>query len=232
MKTTLKLAAFLLAGSVVSSIFTTGIRAEYECGTVYSSKKNDKMMISLTFDDGPHPGYTPKILDILSEYGITATFFTVGENALYYPAALERCMKEGHEIANHTYSHKDLSHDSVEEIENEVIATEKIIYENFDVRTKLLRPPGGLYGKNVIKAAANLDYTLVLWNIDTKDWAHTSPEIIAANVLDSVKPGDIILMHDFIGRNSPTPEALKLMIPELLRRGYKFVTVSELLGSS
>ena len=212
-------------------LFSLSVRSGAEdYGLVYSHRKNEKMLISLTFDDGPHPRYTPEILDILKKYDIRATFFVVGQNASYYPELVKRCQDEGHEIANHTYSHKNLSKDSFEDICREVRDTENVIYENLDTRTKLLRPPGGLYGKSVIKAAAELDYTLVLWTVDTRDWAHTPPEKIAKKVTTSIKSGDIILMHDFIGKNSPTPEALKKIIPALLKKGYKFVTVSELLG--
>ena len=84
---------------------------------------------------------------------------------------------------------------------------------------------------SVVEAARALDYRVVLWNIDTRDWDHTPPDKIAEMILDQVQAGDIILMHDFIGRNSPTPEALRLVLPELVRRGYRFVGVSELLDS-
>lgn len=198
---------------------------------VYSHVENDKMMIALTFDDGPHPRYTPMILDILKKYGVRATFFAVGENAELYPELIGRCLCEGHEVANHTYSHGDLSHSSYDEICREVGRAENAIYETCESRTKLLRPPGGLYGKNVIMAAHELDYTLVLWTVDTRDWAHTPADKIAKKVLSSTKAGDIILMHDFIGRDSPTPKALEAVIPALLERGFRFVTVSELLGS-
>jgi len=232
MKTSLKFLIAVLSVILSFSSFNIQSVADYECGMVYSSKTNDKMMIALTFDDGPHPRYTPEILDILHEYGICATFFTVGKNAVNYPGIIERYQKEGHEIANHTYSHKDLSKDSYDDVCREVSTAEDIIFESLDVRTKLLRPPGGLYGKNVIKAAAQLDYTLVLWTVDTKDWAHTPSQKIVEKVLSSVESGDIILMHDFIGKNSPTPDALREMIPQLLDRGFRFVTVSELLGCS
>lgn len=208
----------------------TVVGADAPANAVYSHKENDKMMIALTFDDGPHPRYTPQILDILAEYGVPATFFTVGENAEYYPAVIKRCLDEGHEVANHTYSHQDLSSDSYEDICREITGGENAVYENLDVRTKLLRPPGGLYGKNLILAAAELDYTVVLWNIDTRDWAHTPPDKIAEKVLTAIRPGDIVLMHDFIGKDSPTPEALRKIIPRLISKGYRFVTVSELLG--
>lgn len=220
----------VLSTTVMAGIFCNFISANESSNLVYSHRTNDKMMIALTFDDGPHPKYTPEILDILKEYEIHATFFAVGENAEYYPEVIKRCQNEGHEIANHTYSHRDLSKDSFEDICREVRDTENVIYENLESRTKLLRPPGGSYGKNVIKAATELDYTLVLWTVDTRDWAHTPADKITKKVLDNIKPGDIVLMHDFIGKNSPTPEALREIVPALLEKGYKFVTVSELLG--
>ncbi len=231
MKMIRRIIASLLISAAGINIFCGKSIAYIESGMVYSHRNTERMMIALTFDDGPHPRYTPEILDILSEYGVCATFFTVGENALQYPDIIKRCQNEGHEIANHTYSHADLSKDSYNNICDEVRSTEEVIFENIDTRTKLLRPPGGLYGKNVIRAAAELDYTLVLWNVDTKDWAHTPPDKIVKKVLSCVAPGDIILMHDFIGKNSPTPDALRQMIPKLLEMGYRFVTVSELLGS-
>lgn len=222
----------VLSLSVIFFGICTAAEAEEPGTLVYSHKENEKMMIALTFDDGPHPVYTPKILDILNEYGVHATFFAVGENVVNYPETIKRCLDEGHEIANHTFSHDDLSGCSFAGICREVSDAENAIYENLEVRPKLLRPPGGLYGMNVIKAAAELDYTLVLWNIDTRDWAHTPPERIADKVLNNIHSGDIVLMHDYIDKNSPTPDALRRIIPALLKKGYNFVTVSELLGCS
>lgn len=219
----------VLSAAVCLSLLCNGSAAD-DADPVYFRRDNDKMMIALTFDDGPHPRYTPEILDILKEYGIPATFFTVGKNAVLYPDVIVRCRDEGHEIANHTYTHRDLSGDSVLDIRREICGAEDTIYENLEIRTKLLRPPGGLYGTNVIRAAAELDYTLVLWTVDTRDWAHTPADRIADKVLTKIRSGDIVLMHDYIGENSPTPEALRIFIPVLLDQGYRFVTVSELLG--
>ena len=84
----------------------------------------------------------------------------------------------------------------------------------------------------VREVVRDLNYRIILWDVDTRDWAHTPPEEITRHILDTVQAGDIILMHDFIGHHSPTPEALRMMIPELLARGYKFVTVGELLDGS
>lgn len=198
---------------------------------ICQSHPNAKMKIAITFDDGPHPIYTPRILDILRKYNAHATFFVIGENVAMHPDLTERCIAEGHEIANHTYTHKNLAKDSYSDIQSEIIHTENTVFENFDMRTKLLRPPGGLYDNNVTSAAARLDYTVILWSIDTRDWAHTPSDTIVEGVLDSVKAGDIILMHDFIQKDSPTPEALEKLLPILIDRGFCPVTVSELLGT-
>ena len=165
---------------------------------VYYRRRNDRMEIALSFDDGPHPTYTQEILSILAEYGVPATFFMVGENVLYYPEAAEAVLAAGHEIGNHSYDHRRL--------------------------TKLNEA-----GVTVRRVARAEGYRLILWDIDTRDWAHTPPDTITRNVLESVQAGDIILMHDYIGHDSPTPAALRRLIPALLERGYRFVTVSRLI---
>ena len=201
--------------------------------SVYSSHMNDQNKIAITFDDGPHPVYTGVILDILKEYGVHATFFMIGENAEKYPELVKRIQQEGHEIGNHTYLHGNLKKFSAPAIMSEIQRAEDVLLEIGDQRPKLLRPPGGLYNEKVCEAATALDYDIILWTIDTKDWAHTPSDVIVKNVEDHIKCGDIILCHDFIGgKPSPTPDALRKIIPELLCRGYAFVTVSELIHSN
>ncbi len=197
---------------------------------IYSWHSNEKN-IALTFDDGPHPRYTPEILEILNEYGIRATFFVIGVNLRNYKGIVEMEYVAGHEIGNHTYSHKNLKKLPYTGICEEICMAESAIYENLEYRTKLLRPPGGMVGEDVCRVAREQDYTIVCWSIDTLDWAHTPSEQIAENILASVKGGDIILFHDYVSGGSPTPEALRIIIPELISRGYNFVTVSELINS-
>lgn len=191
---------------------------------------NEEKNIALTFDDGPHPVYTPEILDILSEYGVRATFFTIGENVEYYNDIIGMEAAAGHEIGNHTYSHMNLKKLPYQSVCREIERTERAIYETIEYRTRLLRPPEGAFGNNVCLAAAELDYTVICWSVDTRDWAHTPVADIVDNVLSSVKGGDIILFHDYVSGESPTPEALRIIIPELISRGYNFVTVSELMN--
>lgn len=222
----------VVSGARVLGVATSGFdRKDPEDIVIYNYKNNENK-IALTFDDGPHPRQTEAILDILDEYGIKATFFAVGVNVENYSSALQEVVNRGHEIANHTYSHPKVSGLDYESFKNEIIKAEKIIYEATGYKTKLLRPPEGMIGSAVKEASMDLDYKVILWDIDTRDWAHTDPERIAAHVVNKIQSGDIILMHDYIGKNSPTAAALRLFIPKLLDMGYNFVVVSELIDEN
>lgn len=194
-------------------------------GALYYSAAVDEKLIALTFDDGPHFRYTEMILDILKEYEVKATFFVIGQNAERFPEIVLRCNSEGHEIGNHTYGHKI----GDKGLEADIQRTDKIIEGITGRRAKLFRPPAGYVNESVKRAAENTDKSVILWNIDTLDWRHRSPDEIADGVLSSAKSGSIILMHDFITPDTPTPDALLRIIPELKEKGFRFVTVSELI---
>lgn len=215
--------------SAVIIITLMAIEEIIAADVVYSWHSKEKC-IALTFDDGPHPVYTQEILDILSEYNIKATFFVIGENAIWYSDLVKLEYEAGHEIGNHTFTHSNLKTIPYNEMCDEIYKTEQVIYENIEYRTRLLRPPGGQYGDEACNAASNQDYRIICWSIDTRDWAHTETKDIVDNVLTSVRGGDIILFHDYISGKSPTPDALRIIIPKLLQEGYKFVTVSELIN--
>jgi peptidoglycan/xylan/chitin deacetylase (PgdA/CDA1 family) len=220
-----------IAVLLVCSLLTFSVRSEERISNVYHAHSNSGMKIALTFDDGPHPRLTPKILDILKRYHIHATFFIIGKNAELYPHLVERILSEGHEIGNHTYSHNKVVGCDFGQIKREVEHCESVIYEIADYKTKLIRPPEGFLDDNVKAIAQQMDYNIILWNIDTLDWAHKSPADICQNISKNISQGSIILMHDYIGYHSPTPEALALFIPVLLERGYQFSVVSDLIGS-
>lgn len=230
-KILLKVISFLSAALVTFNSFALVTFASEQIDVdIYRKKENEEMMIALTFDDGPHPRYTPVILDILDEYGIKATFFVIGVNATNYPDTVVEVINRGHEIGNHTYSHPHVSKINSDKLQEEIELCESTVYELTDYKTKLFRPPEGMIDADVKNVIRNLDYKVILWDIDTRDWANTPANKIAENVIQNVASGDIILMHDYVSYNSPTPEALRIFIPELLKQGYKFVVASELIG--
>ncbi len=186
--------------------------------------------IALTFDDGPHPRLTSRILDILDRYGVRATFFMIGQNVEYYSDAAREVVARGHEIGNHTANHRALHGLSEGQMKEELNNCAEKIEEICGCRSRLFRPPEGVVDKTVFRIASEGNYEVILWSIDTRDWEIKDEKAIVNRVISAVKPGDIILMHDFIGRNSKTPEALEILLPKLLALGYEPVTVSELLG--
>ncbi len=227
---------------------------------VFRRHDNDCMKIALTFDDGPSALYTADILDYLKAEGVRATFFVVGSQARNNPALLAREVSEGHEIGNHTDSHPRLSgkqftvcgrcggvitHGGVcpaasggvggcicSALVEEINACADTVYELSEQKTVLFRPPEGYCTEEISSLAAAMDYRVILWNIDTRDWDDATADGIAAQVLDTVQSGDIILFHDSVSRRDPqTLQALKKIIPTLKERGYQFVTVSELIDT-
>lgn len=197
---------------------------------VYRRVETDSMKIALTFDDGPHPKQTKRILQILSQYDVRATFFMVGINVQNYPEAAREVISAGHEVGNHTFSHYHLASLDERTVSEELDKCEDVLEELCEYRPHLFRPPEGKVNSYVEHCTELGDYSLILWSLDTRDWECKDSDIIAERVLSNVKAGDIILMHDYIGRNSGTAAALEILLPKLLERGFEPVTVSELLG--
>lgn len=214
---------------LICLLLTVGVSAK---DVYFSCNTEGEQKIALTFDDGPHPVYTREILEILAEYGIRATFFCIGSNAEQYPALVQEILAAGHEIGNHTYGHPNLCTEPYEGVRREILGMENVMAQVTECRPHLFRPPGGLYCDEVCRAAADLDYTVILWSVDTRDWAHTAVEDIVENVLTGTEAGDIVLFHDYVSGSSPTPEALRRILPELIERGFGFCTVSELIRHS
>ena len=200
--------------------------------TVPISVTADKQKkVALTFDDGPHPRITRQILDYLDEEGIKATFFIIGCNAEQWPDIVKEEIDRGHEIGNHTYSHDGKKRGSASQMHDDLAHTDDILRGSFGYEAVLFRPPQGICNDNVISAASDFEYKIVLWDIDTHDWAHASTESIVSNVKQNVKGGDIILFHDYTSGVSHTLDALKIIVPYLKSEGYDFATVSELIGT-
>jgi len=219
--------AFFTALWVTVAFVRVPLSAETE---VYRSVKTDTMQIALTFDDGPHPYLTHRILDILDKYGVQATFFMVGVNVIHYPDAAREVIARGHEVGNHTFTHGAIGRLAASEVREELSKCEDALEELCEYRPHLFRPPQGVINDSIAQCSETGDYSLILWSLDTRDWENKNTDEIVERVLSSITPGDIILMHDYIGLNSKTPEALEILLPKLIERGYEPVTVSRLLG--
>lgn len=191
--------------------------------TYYMVHTKEKV-VALTFDDGPDPLYTGSILNVLKEKEVKATFFILGENAKRNPDLLKRVSMEGHEIANHGYSHSYTSSQFVQEL----IRTDEVIYQEVNKHTRFYRPPGGIVSKSVIDGVKEQGQILTLWSIDSKDWQNPGPTRIVQNVVKNSFPGAIILLHDGGEKREQTTQALSTIIEQLKQQGYRFVTVSEL----
>lgn len=208
----------------------------------YYEKKGDviwevstkEKLVAITFDDGPHPVYTPQILDVLKQYHARATFFLVGTRMTWYPNIVKREVREGHELGNHTFTHSFYNKVSHKKFLDELHKTDKLISRYQKKKVKLFRSPGGTLTKEIINSSKDEGYKVIQWSWhqDPKDWSNPGVKSIVNHVINNVHNGDIILMHDSGGRRQQTVEALKEILPELKKRGYRFITVSELLEVS
>ncbi|MCH5586045.1 polysaccharide deacetylase family protein [Shimazuella sp. AN120528] len=196
---------------------------------IFWDKPIHKKWIALTFDDGPSSGTTGKLLSLLQQYQAKATFFCLGYKVNRYPKIAKSIVVQGHEIANHTYFHFDLNRLTGEKLDKEIKMTQTAIEQVTGVKPYLFRPPGGVYNDQVVSIAKKHQLRMIMWSWDqdTKDWSNrTKKSSIVNKVIRNASNGDIVLFHDL---NEKTVLALKEILPELKKRGYQFVTVSQLL---
>jgi len=188
-------------------------------------EKIDKI-VALTFDDGPSPKTTPKILSILKQYGAKATFFVVGENAEKQASLMQDITNDGHEVGNHSFSHPMLARASADRIKHELESTNQIIQNTTGSLPVWFRPPYGSTNKKVEQIAADMGLKTILWTDDPRDWSrHATKESIEKKVLNGMKPGSVVLLHD---NHNATIEALPALLETMKERGYRFVSVNEL----
>lgn len=234
MKMTRWTALLLSAVVLVSPMLPGSIVMAYEKmnapNAYYHGPRDGKKRIALTFDDGPHPSFTGKILDVLAEYHVHATFFMIGENLDYYGAIAPRVAQEGHEIGVHTYHHECIRKMSKAALAEDLRKTEQKIREITGAAPHLIRPPQGACSRENCDAAAAAGYSVIFWSIDTKDWAGNDADRIVSNTLKTIQSGDIMLFHDYVCCHNTTIAALRQLIPALQKQGYTLCTVSELLG--
>jgi polysaccharide deacetylase family sporulation protein PdaB len=201
-------------------------------GEVVWEVPTEDKLIALTFDDGPDPENTSPILDLLKQYDAKATFFLVGNKVERNPELVKREVKEGHELANHTYSHIYLhGRTSISKMKQDIKHAEEVIFSVTGQKSHLFRPPGGMYNEALVQMARQEGYTVILWtwHQDSRDWATPGVNKIVNSVLKHTQKGDIVLFHEYVEGKTQTIDALKQILPELKERGYRFVTVSELL---
>ncbi|WP_378955701.1 polysaccharide deacetylase family protein [Pelosinus sp. sgz500959] len=210
---------------IAAAVLTQGITSDQE--KVIKKVPTTHKVVALTVDDGPHYKTTPQMLAILREKKVKLTLFILGENAKSHPEILAQAVADGHEIANHAYSHQLLSKMSKDDVQKELNQAEKVITAVAPMPT-LFRPPGGAYNHYVLEESAKHGYTTILWSIDPGDWRRPSVESVVDEVMKKIEPGSIVLLHD--GQYPlPTPEAIGIIIDRLREQGYSIVTVSELL---
>jgi peptidoglycan/xylan/chitin deacetylase (PgdA/CDA1 family) len=184
--------------------------------------------IALTFDDGPHPDFTLRILQILKQNNIHATFFVVGEKAEQYPDLIRAEVSAGDPIGNHTYDHVSLVKIPSDYVATEIKACGDVIQNITGKKPTLFRPPGGEYNKGVADTVASLGYRMILYSDDPGDYAQPGTQLIETRTLDTIHDGGIILLHD----GSPqTLTILPQIIQHLKTRGFHFVTIDQMLPS-
>lgn len=186
----------------------------------------DKPMIALTFDDGPSK-HTARLLDIFATHGGKGTFFVVGNLIDSRADTVKRMADEGHEVAGHSWSHRQLTKLSSSELTDQIMTTRAKICEVTGVDSTVIRPPYGAFNSDVKEVCSNLGIIMVNWSVDTLDWKNKNADMVYDAIMNDVKDGDIILCHDL---HATTVDAMERVIPDLIEKGYQLVTVSELLS--
>ncbi|MBA2585350.1 MAG: polysaccharide deacetylase family protein [Chthoniobacterales bacterium] len=194
----------------------------------FSSVHVDGPYVAMTFDDGPHTSLTPKLLDLLAAHHMKATFFVVGQNAAEYPEILKRAVRDGHEIGNHSWSHPNLGKISDDGVRAQLRKTDDAIVAAIGVHPMLMRPPyGSVTPRQKRWIHEEFGYKIIIWDVDPLDWKRPGPKVVCSRILREAKPGSIILAHDI---HPPTIEAMPATFDQLQAKGFKFVTVSELIA--
>ncbi len=184
--------------------------------------------VALTFDDGPHPTYTPKILDILKKHNAKATFFVLGSRVKSHPSIVARTVNEGSEVGVHTWNHPNLTKCSPSKVRKEIGDTLKVIQAASNYTPRTMRPPYGAVNANLVGMfAAEYNLSTIMWSIDTNDWRKPGIQKVINEAVNKAQPGSIILIHDIHGSSY---EAVDGIVTGLIKRGYSLVTVSQLMA--
>lgn len=195
---------------------------------VYNSIQTSEPVLAMTFDDGPHPELTPKLLDMLKERNLKATFFVIGKNVELYPEIARRIVAEGHEIANHSWSHPALPKIGAARVKSEIDKTSEIIERVTGVRPATMRPPYGATNQSLNRRLnEEFGLSVIMWSVDPQDWRYRNAARVSNHLIQHARPGDILLAHDI---HPSTIAAMPGTFDALVAKGFRFLTVSELLA--
>ena len=223
---------WLLLTAALVAVLYFPVSAQIRNAMVVHRVDTPERVVALTFDDGPHPLYTAGLLDVLDHYHVRGTFFMIGRQVDRYPGIARAVALRGHEIGNHTYTHpRGMWKISESKAEDEIRRCETSIRRATGRHTTLFRAPRGSFGSRTRVAARDLGYTTAHWSLCADKKITPTPEGMARRVAGRARPGDIILVHD--GRTAVRWRdvvATALIIEKLQARGFKFVTVSQLMG--
>jgi len=204
-------------------------------GTIYQVDVPDKV-VALTFDDGPSPVWTPQILDELKKAGVKATFFMIGKYVEKHPQIARRVVEEGHDIGNHSYDHRVLIYYKMKTLEREINDAERVIKDITGQTTHYFRPPKAWITYKEKEKIKQMGYKIILWTLNSKDWVTFDDKYMVRFLVHNVRPGDIILFHDGGGVFSTeggdrheTVKTIPQLVEKLREKGYRFVTITELL---
>lgn len=202
-------------------------RAPLDPGLVVYSGPRTADKVAITFDDGPSPTLTPRVLEVLREHDAHATFFLLGAQVEKFPELAQSIAADGHDLANHAHSHRSFRSLFPSQITGELDRTEAAIAEATGLHPRFVRPPFGRFPESTVPLVRDRGGDVVLWSVDAGDWADAAPAQIAEAVVRAARPGAIILLHD---REPATVRALPQILAGLRRRDLEPVSVSELLG--
>lgn len=194
----------------------------------YSAVHVNGPFIAMTFDDGPSEKLTPELLDLLAKDHIHATFFVIGSNAEQHPEILQRAVREGHEIGNHSWSHPAFGKMSDAGVRRELQRTDEVIRAAIGRSPVLMRPPyGSITARQKQWIHKEFGYRIILWDVDPLDWKRPGSAVVTSRIVRETRPGSIILSHDI---HPGTIKAMPATFEQLQAKGFKFVTVSELIA--
>lgn len=220
------LSALIISYSLDALIKTTKFQL---LGSLINHVDTKENVVALTYDDGPNPPYTNQLLNILERYQIKATFFVIGKNIEKYPETIRLIMSKGHELGNHSYSHERMVFKQPSFVKLEIEKTDRLLRQ-LGVKQEIhFRAPFGRKFIVLPYMLAKMHKKNILWNVNSKDYAAVNSDAIEKYVLERVRPGSIILLHDGGGKRSRTVAATETIIKKLQKKGYEFKTVSELI---